>query len=336
MSWMGSGSPFHWGVFVAAVVIALAIDLGVFRGRDTPIGTRTALGWTAFWIAFATGFAAFVWHQLAGEKAALFGTGYVIEYALSVDNLFVFIIVFRYFKVPPTVQRRVLFWGIVSAALLRGILIFVGAALIAAFHWVLYLFGAFLLYTAFTLLFSEEGEESVDPGKNPVLRALRRFVPLSEDYDGARFFTVRDGKLLATPLLAVLLVVETTDVFFALDSVPAIFAVSTDPFIVYTSNIFAILGLRSLYFALAALMGKFRYLNLGVASVLVFVSVKMLAAAFVEVPTPISLAIVFAILAASVTASVLHPEPPETLERTEEALPETNGAGGDSGKGTGQ
>ena len=309
MDLMGSGSPLLWGVFAAIIVAGLVVDLGAFR-KDTGISTTRALRWTFVWIAIALGFAGWIWHMLGPETATLFVTGYVIEYALSVDNLFVFILVFGYFKVASDVQHRVLFWGILSAAILRGILIFVGAALIQQYHWVLYLFGAFLLYTSFSLIFSSKDGEDVDPGKNPVLRILRTLMPITEDYHGHFFFVRLDGKLRATPLLAVLLVLETTDVFFALDSVPAIFAVTTDPFVVFTSNIFAILGLRSLYFALAAMMGKFRFLHYGVAVVLLFVSIKMLLADFYDVSTVWSLAAIAGILVISVIASVLRPESP--------------------------
>jgi tellurite resistance protein TerC len=305
---MGSGSPLMWGVFAVLVTLALILDLGVFRRTDRPIGVREALVWVGVWVLFAAGFAGWLFANQGAPSAYLFGTGYVIEYALSVDNLFVFVVVFTYFKVAPEVQHRVLFWGILSAAVFRAILIFVGAALITAFHWVLYLFGAFLLYSAAMMFFSSD-DANVEPGKNPVLRILRSLIPLSEDYDGSRFLTRKNGRFEATPLLAVLLVVETTDVFFALDSVPAIFSVTTDTFIVYTSNIFAILGLRSLYFALSALMGEFRFLNTGVALVLVFISLKMLTAGFVpEIPTWASLATIVGLLGSSVAASVLFPE----------------------------
>src|SRR5262245_59926951 len=263
----------------------LALDLGVFQRKAHAVGMKEAAIWSAVWVALALLFAAGIWqfwdrwHPNAppGEgsgKAIEFVTGYLIEKSLSVDNLFVFLVIFRYFAVPPHLQHRVLYWGILGALIMRAVMTLAGAALLNKFHWMIYVFGAFLLYTAYKMLRSVE--EDIDPGKNPLLRLARRFLPVVHDYDSPTFWVKRDGRWHATPLPLVLLVVESTDVVFAVDSIPAIFAITTDTFIVSTSNIFAILGLRSLYFLLAGFLGKFRYLNVGLALVLAFVGLKMI------------------------------------------------------------
>lgn len=325
-SWTGSGTLTEWVVFTVVIGVMLLVDLFVMHRKVHVISAREALLQTGLWIAVALAFGGYVWWASGGPSAALYITGFVVEKALSVDNLFVFLVVFSYFKVDPAHQRRVLTWGILTAVVLRGLLIFVGAALINAFHFVLYIFGAFLLYTAWKLLTASDAD--VEPEKSPALKLIRRFVPLAPHYDGAKFFTQHGGRWVATPLLAVLAVVETTDVVFALDSVPAIFGITTDPFLIYTSNIFAILGLRALYFALRAMMGKFRYLNVGLAAVLGFVGVKMLLGHWIEawgvgqfgarwgqLEPAVSLSMVMLLLAASVIASVLNPEPPEASEQ---------------------
>ncbi len=308
MSWLGSGSPTEWAVFTAVVGTLLVLDLFVVNRGGKPIGTRQALVQAAWAIGIAILFGLYIWAEHGSSQALLYYTGFLVEKALSVDNLFVFLVIFSYFGARPEHQRRVLSWGIISAVVLRGLMIFVGAALINRFHWILYVFGAFLIYTAWKLL-THDGAE-VHPEKNPVLRLLRRVLPMSDKFDDNHFFTRMNGKLAATPLLAVLAVVETTDVIFALDSVPAIFAITTDTFLVYTSNIFAILGLRALYFALAAMMGRFRYLNVGLSLVLAFIGSKMLAGYWhLHVPPGISLAVVVLLLGGSIAVSLLRPAP---------------------------
>ena len=283
----------------------LVLDLGVFHRRAHTVKFREALAWSLMWIALAALFAVviFFWH---GRTPALeFVTGYVIELSLSVDNLFVFLLIFRFFQVPPAHQHKVLFWGILGALVMRAIFIAAGVGLIQRFHWVIYLFGAFLVYSGIKLFFQEEAE--IHPEKNPVLRLFRRWVPVTKDYEGNKFFVRRAG-LYATPLFVVLLVVETTDLLFAVDSIPAILAITRDAFIVYTSNVFAILGLRSLYFALAGMMEMFRYLHYGLSLVLVFVGAKMLLSHYFEIPTHIALVVVAGVLAMSVIASVANPK----------------------------
>jgi tellurite resistance protein TerC len=283
----------------------LVLDLGVFHRRAHTVKFREALAWSAAWVAMAAIFAAviFFWH---GRTPALeFVTGYVIELSLSVDNLFVFLLIFRFFRVPSIHQHKVLFWGILGALIMRAIFIAAGVGLIQRFHWIVYVFGAFLVYSGIKLFFQNEAE--IHPEKNPVLRLFRRWVPVTKDYVGNKFF-VRSPTLYATPLFVVLLVVETTDLLFAVDSIPAILAITRDAFIVYTSNVFAILGLRSMYFALAGMMEMFRYLHYGLSLVLVFVGAKMLLSHYVEIPTPIALAAVAGVLSISVIASLAHPK----------------------------
>ena len=283
----------------------LGLDLGVFHRRAHTVKFREALAWSAVWIALAVIFAVvvFFWH---GRIPALeFVTGYVIELSLSVDNLFVFLLIFRFFQVPAVHQHKVLFWGILGALIMRAVFIAAGVGLIQRFHWIVYVFGAFLVYSGIKLFFQEEAE--IHPEKNPVLRLFRRFVPVTKDYEGDKFFVRRPG-LYATPLFVVLLVVETTDLLFAVDSIPAILAITRDAFIVYTSNVFAIMGLRSMYFALAGMMEMFRYLHYGLSLVLVFVGAKMLLSHYLEIPTPVALAAVAGVLAISVIASVANPK----------------------------
>jgi tellurite resistance protein TerC len=283
----------------------LVLDLGVFHRRAHTVKFREALIWSVAWIALAAIFAVviFFWH---GRTPALeFVTGYVIELSLSVDNLFVFLLIFRFFQVPAIHQHKVLFWGILGALIMRAIFIVAGVSLIKRFHWIIYLFGAFLIYSGIKLFFQKEAE--IHPEKNPVLRLFRRLVPVTKDYVGNSFF-VRSPGLYATPLFVVLLVVETTDLLFAVDSIPAILAITRDAFIVYTSNVFAILGLRSMYFALAGMMEMFRYLHYGLSLVLVFVGAKMLLSHYLEIPTPVALAAVAGVLAISVIASMANPK----------------------------
>ena len=283
----------------------LVLDLGVFHRRAHTIKFREALAWSVAWIALAAIFAVviFFWH---GRTPALeFLTGYVIELSLSMDNLFVFLLIFRFFQVPTLHQHKVLFWGILGALIMRGVFIAAGVGLIQKFHWIIYVFGAFLVYSGIKLFF--QGEAEIHPEKNPVLRLFRRWVPVTKDYEGNKFFVRRLG-LYATPLFVVLLVVETTDLLFAVDSIPVILAITRDAFIVYTSNVFAILGLRSMYFALAGMMEMFRYLHYGLSLVLIFVGAKMLLSHYFEIPTPIALIAVAGVLATSVVASMAHPK----------------------------
>jgi tellurite resistance protein TerC len=283
----------------------LVLDLGVFHRRNHAVKFREALIWSIVWIALAAIFAVVIlfWH---GRTPALeFVTGYVIELSLSVDNLFVFLLIFRFFQVPPAHQHKVLFWGILGALVMRAIFIAAGVGLIQRFHWIVYVFGAFLVYSGIKLFF--QGEAEIHPEKNPVLRLFRRLVPVTKDYEGNKFFVRRAG-LYATPLFIVLLVVETSDLLFAVDSIPAILSITRDAFIVYTSNVFAILGLRSMYFALAGMMEMFRYLHYGLSLVLMFVGAKMLLSHFFEIPTPIALAAVAGLLAISVVASLVNPK----------------------------
>ena len=294
-----------WVLFNLFVVAMLVLDLGVFHRRTHAVKFREAMTWSVMWIALAAAFALLVyfWH---GRAASLeFVTGYVIELSLSVDNLFVFLLIFRYFKVAGEHQHKVLFWGILGALVMRAIFILLGVGLIRKFHWIVYVFGALLVYSGIKLFFQENAE--IHPEKNPVLRLVRKLLPVTDDYHGGKFFIRRAG-LYATPLLIVLVVVETTDVLFAVDSIPAILAITLNAFIVYTSNVFAILGLRSMYFALAGMMEMFRYLHYGLSLVLIFVGGKMLASHYYQLPTEYALGIVGLILVVSVLASVARPK----------------------------
>ena len=294
-----------WIAFNVFVVLMLALDLGVFHRKTHTVKLREAMWWSVVWVGLAAAFAVVVyfWH---GRPASLeFVTGYVIELSLSVDNLFVFLLIFRFFKVSPEHQHKVLFWGIVGALVMRAFFILVGVSLITKFHWVIYVFGALLIYSGIKLFFQNESD--VHPDKNPILRLFRRFVPVTEDYHGDKFFVRRNG-LYATPMFVVLLVVETTDLLFAVDSIPAILAITRDAFIVYTSNVFAIMGLRSMYFALAGMMEMFRYLHYGLALVLTFVGAKMLVSHYLEIPTEYALGGVAGILLIAVLASVANPQ----------------------------
>src|SRR6266404_8391727 len=281
----------------------LALDLGVFHRRTNSLSLRQALAWSGLWILLAGIFAVllFFWQ---GSRAALeFSTGYVIELSLSVDNLFIFLLVFRYFRLPKPEQYRVLFWGIIGAIAMRAAFIFAGVGLIRTFHWIIYAFGLLLVYSGLRLLLHRGAQ--VDPEKNPVLRVVRRIIPVTDDYSGGKFF-VRREKLYATPLLLVLLVIETTDVIFAVDSIPAVLAITLNTFLVYTSNIFAILGLRSLFFALSSLMDIFEYLHYGIACLLTFVGIKMLISHYYVIRTDVSLGIIATILVVTIVASAVH------------------------------
>jgi tellurite resistance protein TerC len=297
-----------WILFNLFVLAMLALDLGVLNRRSHRVGFREALAWSGVWIALAAGFAVLelFWHGRA--QALQFVTGYVIELSLSVDNLFVFLVFFRYFKVPGQHQHKVLFWGILGALLMRGVFIVAGVGLIHRFSWITYAFGALLVYSGLKLLRQDETE--IHPEKNPVLRLFRRTFPVTKEYVGGQFFTrrvsARTTELYATPLFVVLLVVETSDIFFAVDSIPAVLAITLNAFIVYTSNVFAILGLRSMYFALAGMMDLFHYLHYGLSVVLIFIGLKMLGSRYVNIPTGWALTIVLLVLGASILASLLN------------------------------
>ena len=300
---MSIGTPWLWGAFSVVVLVMLALDLGVFHRQAHEVRFRESLGWTLVWIALSLIFCGAIFYYYGSEKALEFLAGYVIEKALSVDNIFVFVILFSSFAVPKIYQHRVLFWGVIGAILLRAIFIAAGAALIHRFAWIMYIFGAILVVTGIKLLTQKTGE--VHPEKNPIFRLARKVIPAVPEYDGQKFFTIRNGKRFATPLFIVLLAVEATDVVFAVDSIPAIFAVTLDPFIVYTSNVFAILGLRALYSMLGNVLDRFRYLNIGLAFVLLFVGAKMLAAGFYKVPIGISLAVIALLIGGSIVISWL-------------------------------
>ncbi len=300
MDWM------PWVLFHVFVFGMLALDLGVFHRKAHVIHFKEALAWSGVWILLAMLFNGLV-HLWRGEQAALeFFTGYVIEKSLSVDNIFVFLVIFTYFKIPQQYQHRVLFWGIIGALIMRAIFIATGITLLEKFHWLIYVFGAFLVLTGIKMAVSH-GQE-LDLEKNPALRFLRKFIPMTTAMDGQKFFTLENGRRVATPLFAALLVVEFTDVIFAVDSIPAILAITKDPFIVYTSNIFAILGLRSLYFALAGILHYFRFLHYGLAVVLCFVGFKMLIADFYKVPILTSLGVIGTVLLISIIASIVFSE----------------------------
>jgi TerC family integral membrane protein len=299
------GTPLLWGGFTLFVLALLALDLGVFHRRPHAVHVREALLWTLFWITLALLFNAGVYFWFGPERALEFFTGYVIEKALSVDNIFVFLVIFSYFAVPAALQHRVLFWGVLSALVMRAAFIVVGATLLGKFHWLVYVFGAFLVFTGLKLLLQREGE--LHPERNLLLRTFQRLVPTVSAWHGPKFTVVQGGRRYATPLLLVLVAIEATDILFAVDSIPAVFAVTRDPFIVYTSNIFAILGLRALYFALAGLMEKFRYLRVGLAVVLAFVGAKMLLADLYPIPIAASLGVIALALAIAVAVSLLRP-----------------------------
>lgn len=313
-----------WIAFNIFVVCMLALDLLVFHRHAHVVKVKEALLFSAFWIALALAFNVVIWWWQGPEVALQFFTGYLIEKSLSIDNLFVFLLIFSYFAVPPIYQHRVLFWGVLGALVMRFVFIVAGAALLARFHWLIYVFGVFLIFTG--LRMARKGDEEIHPEKNPVVNFVRRLMPVTPDYQGGRFFIRDMGRLMATPLFIVLVMVETTDVIFALDSIPAIFAITTDPFIVYTSNVFAILGLRSLFFALAGVMVMFHYLKLGLSAVLTFIGAKMVLVDFLHIPIGISLLVIAGILIASVVASLIWPQ---NTDDTAEVAAEPGGSASD-------
>ncbi|HEV8497657.1 MAG TPA: TerC family protein [Gemmatimonadaceae bacterium] len=294
-----------WAGFIAFVLAMLALDLGVFHRQAHEVHPKEAGIWTAVWVALALLFAGGLYLMSGRHVALTFLTGYVVEEALSADNIFVMVLIFEYFRVPKVCQHRVLFYGILGALVMRGLFIAVGAALIATFHWILYVFGAMLVITGVRM--GIKGDEEFDGEQNRIVRAARRLLPFSQDFHGKHFFVVEAGRKVATPLLLVLILVELTDLVFAIDSIPAIFGVTTDPFIVFTSNIFAVLGLRSLYFLLAAVVDRFHLLKYGLALILSFVGFKMLTERFIEIDIVLSLSIILGVLALSIAASLVWP-----------------------------
>jgi tellurite resistance protein TerC len=304
-----------WGAFFLFIAAMLALDLGVFQREAHSVGMREALGWCVVWAALALGFAGLVWWWRGAELGQQFVAAYLVELCLSVDNVFVFILIFAYFKVEPRFQHRVLFWGIIGAVLMRGVFILVGVGVIARFHWVLYLFGAFLVYTGVKLALPATEDNEVDPAKNVAVRFFRRHFPVSDAFHDKNFFIHEQGRRVATLLFIVLLVVETTDLLFALDSLPAVLAITKDGFVALTSNIFAILGLRSLYFALSGIMQLFRYLKVGLAVILCFIGVKMLVEPWLAITTATSLGVIGGVLATAVLMSVLIPQAPVAAKK---------------------
>jgi tellurite resistance protein TerC len=305
-----------WIALAIIVPVALGLDLGVFQRKAHKVQLKEALAWSAVWISLALLFGLSILLLLGHEKALNFFTGYLVEESLSVDNLFVFLLIFTYFAVPEQHQHRVLFWGIVGAVVMRGLFIATGITLLEKLHWIIYVFGAFLVYTGIKI--ATQKEKEMKPEKNPVLRLFRRFIPITKRYHGNSFFRRVKGRLLATPLIMVLVVIETTDIIFAVDSVPAVLAITRDPFIVYTSNIFAILGLRAIYFALAGVITRLRFLNYGLAVILTFLGVKMVLSAeffHVEISQILSLGVVAGILVISAIASLLIPEKNSTRDK---------------------
>jgi tellurite resistance protein TerC len=303
-----------WAGFTTFVLALLALDLGVFHRKAHAVGTKEAAIWTTVWVTLAALFGGGVYATLGKQPALEFLAGYLVEEALSVDNLFVFILIFTYFRVPEELRHRVLFWGIMGALVMRGAMIAAGAALIHRFHWIIYVFGAFLVYTGVRMAL--KSDDDIDPEHNPVLRMVRRFTPVATGFRGSRFFVREPGpdgvvRRVATPLFVVLILMETTDVVFAVDSIPAIFGVTRDPFLVYTSNVFAILGLRSLFFLLSGIITKFHFLRYGLAAVLAFVGTKMLISGKVHIPIGISLGAIALLLGGSIGASLLFPKAPD-------------------------
>lgn len=309
------GTPLFYGVFFTAVLLMVAIDMFSLRKNGShKVGIKEALAWSGLWVAVSCLFAGWLYIELAGnpvygaavakEKVLEFFTGYILEKSLAVDNIFVFLMIFGYFKVAPKYQHRVLLYGVLGALVLRAVMIFIGAALVRQFEWILYLFGAFLLYTGISMMKSEEDEE--DLSGNRLLGVVKKIIPVGSEFHGDKFFTIENGKKIATPLFLVLIMIELSDVIFAVDSIPAVFAVTTDPFIVLTSNIFAVLGLRAMYFLLADVAERFVFLKYGLAFVLSFIGLKMLMMHWVHIPISISLSVVFGALGASILTSLIY------------------------------
>jgi len=308
-----------WWIFFAVFILAmLALDLGVFNRKSHVIKMKESLLWTAFWVTLALLFCGGIYFFYGHGKAMEFFAAYLIEYSLSIDNLFVFMLIFRFFKVPHALEHKALFWGILLALVTRGVFIFAGVAIINTFSWVMYIFGAFLIFTGIKMALNKQTE--VHPDKNIAIKLLRYVMPVDNKFSGDKFFVVKRGVRYATPMLAVLLALETTDILFAVDSIPAVLAISKDPFIIYTSNVFAILGLRSLFFAISGLMRLFHLLHYGLAAILAFVGVKMLIEDFFHVPVAASLLVITSVLVVSIISSMIWPEkeegevPPVTMK----------------------
>jgi tellurite resistance protein TerC len=296
------GSAAWWVGFNLFVLIMLAVDLGIFNRSEHDISLKEAATWTSVWVTLALIFNVFLFFQIGKARALEFTTGYVIELSLSVDNIFVFLVILKYFAVPTKSRHRVLFWGVLGALVMRAFMIFAGVLLLQRFHWLIYVFGAFLIYTGLKMF--KHGEEEIHPERNPLLTFVSKFMRMTKEYYGAKFFISRGGLRYATPMLAVLIMIETTDVVFALDSIPAIFAITRDPLIVYTSNIFAILGLRSMFFLLQGVMERFVYLHFGLAIVLIFVGLKMVLADIYHISIGVSLGVVGIVLLGSILLSL--------------------------------
>ncbi|HEX2854589.1 MAG TPA: TerC family protein [Opitutaceae bacterium] len=294
-----------WAAFFVFIAAMLALDLGILQKNAHAVKMKEAIAWCVVWVTLAMAFGGVIWWWRGAELGQQFLAAYLIELCLSVDNVFVFILVFAYFKVAPQYQHRVLFWGIIGAVVMRAAFILVGVSVIARFHWVLYLFGAFLLYTGIKMALPGDSEVNPDPEHNPAVRLFRRFFPVAKQNEGGRFFVRHDGRWMATPLFIVLIVIETTDLVFALDSLPAVLAITKDGFVALTSNIFAILGLRSLYFALSGIMQLFRFLKVGLAVILIFIGTKMLIEHWVDISTTVSLGVIGGVLTTSILMSVL-------------------------------
>ncbi|MCY1078733.1 TerC family protein [Archangium lansingense] len=318
------GSPALWVGFIVFVLLMLALDLGVFHRKTHEVKFKEALAWSGVWISLALVFNLGIWWKFGTTPAVQFLTGYLIEKSLSIDNIFVFVVIFSALKIPALYQHRVLFWGILSALVLRAAMIFAGVAMLQRFHWLIYVFGAFLILTGVKLFLQRNKEDHPEDGA--VMKLARRVIPSTPRFDKDHFFTLENGRKLATPLFMALVLVELTDVLFALDSIPAIFAVTTDPFLVFTSNIFAILGLRSLFFVLAGAVEKFSYLKVGLSAVLVFVGAKMALVDVVKVPPAVSLGVIALLLGGSVVASLLKARAQERAEAEKAVVPDTRPA----------
>lgn len=308
-----TGSPIVWTIFAVTIVTALAVDLGIFNRQSHTVTPKQAAAWTGVWMALALAFNGLIYQRSGSAKAMEFFQGWLLEYALSIDNVFVFLLIFRYFKIAPEHQHRVLFWGIIGAVVSRAVFIVLGTAVVSRFHFVMYILGAFLVYSGIKIL--RQKDDDLDPGKNPVLALFRRVIPTTDQYDGNKFVTRINGRLTATPLLVVLVVVEVSDIMFAVDSIPAVLGITKDVFIVFTSNIFAILGLRSLFFLIEALVQKLRFLKVGVAVILAFIGVKILIERWWHMPVAMSLGVLAGILLVATVLSLLFPSPAPATER---------------------
>ncbi|HET6527665.1 MAG TPA: TerC family protein [Balneolaceae bacterium] len=303
-----------WTLFTLFIFAMLVVDLVVFNREAHEISIKESLTWTGVWVTLSLIFGVGIYFYMGSDTALDYYTGYLIEYSLSVDNIFVFLLIFSYFKVDTKYQHKVLFWGIFGALVFRFSFIFAGAALLERFHWIIYVFGIFLVYTGIKLV--TEKDKEVNPENNPLLKLARKIFPVTDEYHGDKFFIRRAGRLFATPMFIVLIMIETTDIVFAVDSIPAILAITTDQFIVFSSNAFAILGLRALYFSLSGIMNLFHYLHYALAAILVFVGIKMLISEFYHVPTPYALGFIVLALAASIIASIMNPEEAPEIEET--------------------